>query len=542
MVLLAVAGRIGQAQEGGAEETSQPRPLRFAPRWSWKLPKLTSKKRNPNDPFLQYESAGQQPAISAPAQARLTPEGQVPHTGEANQAPAPYPAQATTWSGPLQTSPGSPLKSNSPDPPTTSPENPQRPMPAAPATQVGEGPTADPARSSPNGLEKPFDISQIDQAIWGSPLQRPAASAPPEAAQSSARPSASLPEASPPLAAVTATGPLSSAPSTPAPQPSALHGSLDDGTRLLAVVGSESILAGDLLGQVNDLLEPYRTRLTAEELETERERLIQQMLPHVVERKLVILDFLRDVPAERMPDLREQVYKSFQEERLPEVLQKTKLGTAVELDAKLRTLGSSLAKQQEVYFEQMVGRLAVQKNVDINPEVTHDELLDYYRRHSQDYDVKARARWERLTVRFDRFASREEAYQAMVRMGNEVLGGAPLSAVAKRSSQDPQAHLGGQYDWTTQGSLVSKELDRLIFSMPVGRLSRIIEDGQGYHIVRVLEREEAGRIPFTEVQDEITEKIREERRQQGLRKYIDRLRSETPVWTIYDRPTGKPGT
>ena len=41
-------------------------------------------------------------------------------------------------------------------------------------------------------------------------------------------------------------------------------------------------------------------------------------------------------------------------------------------------------------------------------------------------------------------------------------------------------------------------------------MSQPIEDDKGFHIVRVVERTEAGRKPFLEAQVEIREKLREE--------------------------------
>jgi parvulin-like peptidyl-prolyl isomerase len=62
-------------------------------------------------------------------------------------------------------------------------------------------------------------------------------------------------------------------------------------------------------------------------------------------------------------------------------------------------------------------------------------------------------------------------------------------------------------------------------------MSKVIEDSGAYHIVRVIERVEAGRQPFSAVQSEITEKIREQRFQTRLAEYLQRLRTETYVWT-----------
>ena len=119
-------------------------------------------------------------------------------------------------------------------------------------------------------------------------------------------------------------------------------------------------------------------------------------------------------------------------------------------------------------------------------------------------------------------------------MGNEVFRGASFAAVARRSSHGPTASEGGVYDLTTKGSLRSEVLDQAIFSLPVGRLSKILEDDDGCHIVRVIERQDETFVSFTEAQESIREKIKEQRSGAALREYVKRLREEFPVWTIFD--------
>jgi len=119
-------------------------------------------------------------------------------------------------------------------------------------------------------------------------------------------------------------------------------------------------------------------------------------------------------------------------------------------------------------------------------------------------------------------------------MGNEVLAGRPFAEVAKARSEGPTAATGGACDWAGQGSLASKVLDEALFSLPVGQLSTIIEDGETLHIVRVIEREEAGRTPFLDAQVAIRDALREERRTKALDDYLAKLRERTPVWTVFD--------
>ena len=126
-------------------------------------------------------------------------------------------------------------------------------------------------------------------------------------------------------------------------------------------------------------------------------------------------------------------------------------------------------------------------------------------------------------------------------MGNEVwqrgtqkpVQGPAFAEVAKAKSDGSTAKNGGEHDWTTKGALQCKAIDEALFTLQVGQMSPIIDSGPTFHIVRVLERKEAGRKPFTDVQADIRDKLKDERFQIEVEKYLTRLRGEARIWTVF---------
>jgi hypothetical protein len=49
----------------------------------------------------------------------------------------------------------------------------------------------------------------------------------------------------------------------------------------------------------------------------------------------------------------------------------------------------------------------------------------------------------------------------------------------------------------------------------------------------VLERKEAGCRPFSEVQNDIRDKLKDERMAAAQRKYLTKLRKNAKIWTVY---------
>jgi parvulin-like peptidyl-prolyl isomerase len=127
-------------------------------------------------------------------------------------------------------------------------------------------------------------------------------------------------------------------------------------------------------------------------------------------------------------------------------------------------------------------------------------------------------------------------------MGREAYFGGSLQAVAREKSQEPFAKEGGVHDWTAQGALASDALDKQIFSIPLNAMSEIIEDDLGFHIIRVLERQQAGVTPLSEVQDEIRATLRQEKIAKSQREVMENMKVMIPVWSLFpdDTPGAKP--
>ena len=136
--------------------------------------------------------------------------------------------------------------------------------------------------------------------------------------------------------------------------------------------------------------------------------------------------------------------------------------------------------------------------------------------------------------RFDRFPSKDAALRTIEEMGNRVVYGARFDAVAKRESHGPNAADGGQYDWTSLDSLANKSIEKQLFKLPLRYLSDIIQTDDGYHIVRVQQREPGVAQPFVEVQTEIKTQILAADRKTKVDDFLETLQEEIPVWTIFD--------
>ncbi|MCE5267393.1 MAG: peptidyl-prolyl cis-trans isomerase [Planctomycetaceae bacterium] len=332
-------------------------------------------------------------------------------------------------------------------------------------------------------------------------------------------------------------GPIDTSPGAPHSASSLPPGELHscDGTGRLAVVGQEVILEGDVVTPpVKEFILKSKDRMPPEEFEAQRMMLIRQSLQRRIETLLITQDAKRTIPSEGWTHVQSQLGKLFEDQELDKMMKQSNAASRGDLDRKLREFGSSLERVKMAWCEHELARQWVTQQVKPNDEVTYDQMVTYYRKHRDDFATRARAKWEELMVSYARYPSREAARDAIGRLGNQVLAGAPLADVAKTASDGVTAADGGRRDWTGKGSLVCREIDEVIFSLPIGQLSQIIEGPTGFHIVRVTQREEERVAPFLDAQRDIRDKIVKQRREKQIDEYLTKLKTRTPVWTVFD--------
>jgi hypothetical protein len=314
------------------------------------------------------------------------------------------------------------------------------------------------------------------------------------------------------------------------------------GAEIIAWVGPEVILASDVLPDANRHLQKILERAPqpppADEIERARKMYMSKFLEHLIETKLVIVEGRRTLPKDAWGKIEKQFNTQFDKEYLKKMIESEECRSRTELDLKLRKQGSSLEALRRQAMENSFAQHWMDEKVRDEHEITHEEMHAYYRAHMASYETAARARWEHLMVRFDKFDSKEAAWQAIAGWGRDLQAGAPFTEIATAHSQDISSTDGGVHTWTNKDSLVSTVLDEALFTLPVGQLSQILEDKRGFHIIRVIERDDLTVTPFTDTQAEIKKKIREERVNDKRQEYKNKLRKKIPVWNIFEEAAG----
>ena len=310
-----------------------------------------------------------------------------------------------------------------------------------------------------------------------------------------------------------------------------------ESTKLIARIGgNEHILLGDVMADVQKEFEQLARRYPPEQHQKLLEHLILKQVRGQIPIKVLLAEVRRKVPKEELEKTWKQLEIIFDRSYLQTALKENKVASAEAYDAMLKAGGSSLEKLKQQFVELQLAQQFWNDHAKVDEQVHPEELHAYYLAHYEKYKFSAKVRWEQLLVKFAG-RSKREAYDLIADMGNQVRNGAPWDAVAKARSEGITAAKGGAWEWTNKGSMKSKALDDALFTLPLGTMSQIIEDERSFQIVRVIERTEAGAIPFEEKQREIKKLIVDERIKKKKNDYLQELVKEykPQIWTIFDQ-------
>ena len=328
----------------------------------------------------------------------------------------------------------------------------------------------------------------------------------------------------------------------------------DDLAAVIAVVGESQILLGDVKprvdAQLNHAMESSKQEIPKDYLHLARVNLtrgfLKQSIINKMKRESFILDQIGSQPADKRREANEtmssRARQVFYESEVPDLKERFKVSDMSELDDVLAKQGSSLAAREREFMDAMLGHMFTRSSIERNPKVTLAEINNYYQANRAKYAHKAQVKWEQLSVLFSKHPSRQEAKNLIWEMGREAYFGGNVQAVARARSEESFASSGGLHDWTNQGSLASKPLDTQLFSLPLNKMSQIIEDDNGYHIIRILGRKPAGVKSLAELQDEIEKEIQSQKIAKAEQAMVKKMQAMVPVWSIFpqDFPGAKP--
>jgi parvulin-like peptidyl-prolyl isomerase len=192
-------------------------------------------------------------------------------------------------------------------------------------------------------------------------------------------------------------------------------------------------------------------------------------------------------------------------------------------DEEIDFLGWKEKLRKRILIEKLIA-----KDVNAKIQVTDEEAEHYYNANRKAYAMDNRVRVAQIVV-----PDRKRAEQILKRLK----AGEDFGMVAREVSIGPEAVRGGDLGFLEKG-IMPEAIDRMLFSLAVGKISPVVQSPYGFHIFKVLSQAEAGGRVFANVREKVIGDLRKRREEEAYRAWIEGLKARATIRIERPLPKG----
>lgn len=301
---------------------------------------------------------------------------------------------------------------------------------------------------------------------------------------------------------------------------------------VVARANGAPIFAGEVLERYGDYLRQIRPKVNEEDYVKVRDEIIRRDLRGHIQKHLLVERTKGELKPEQLKGLQASLDKMFEQE-VERLKKELKVSTRTELERELNNRSTSLNDIRNSFITQGIARGYIEARAEKPKPIGLPDVREYYQSHQDEYKFPGKVRWRQIQISHESAGGRMHAQEKLREARAELDRGIPFEKVVAKYSDGPTAKEDGERDWTNQGSLADEKLDKLLFSMKIK--SEVAEHlgNESCQLVQVLDREDAGVRPFTEVQGEIFQKL-QPAGPTNVQELIEKVYADAVIETKYD--------
>jgi parvulin-like peptidyl-prolyl isomerase len=310
--------------------------------------------------------------------------------------------------------------------------------------------------------------------------------------------------------------------------------------RAVAYVNNAPIYENELRDAVNQAMGQHTkeySSLDETERNAKRKEIEKQELDRLIERELILeiaLAQLKKVRPKSIDELHKEAGKEF-DKQMRKIKDTYKIETDEQLKEFIKSQGGSLdtmKRQSERWFIAM----EYMRNI-IFPKIQTipmSDIREYYDTHPDEFMDQNRAKWQGIFLDATKFESREAAARyaegtaARLRSGGDFLATANQLRQAGYNVQLSDVGVGEK-----AGEIRPAEIEAAVFRLKPGEVGPVIEMPGGFQIIRVAERNYAGRKPFSlEMQADIRKKVQSVCWDREFKAVVDEMKTKAVIQKV----------
>lgn len=292
------------------------------------------------------------------------------------------------------------------------------------------------------------------------------------------------------------------------------------------VDGIAAVVNGDVItySQVRGLVGPrerlLHSQYKGEELAAKINEARDAALKDLIDRQLIIQSFKKE---------QFQIPEHFIDERVKEIIRDNFGGDRNTFIKTLQAQNYSLSEFKKGEMEKIIVAAMRGKNVKPNTVVSPAKINEYYAKHRAEFTSKEEVKLRMIMIPSHEAEGNAAAQKALA---EEILGklasGAPFDKIAQMYSEDATRDSGGDWGWIEHKTLAAP-LEKVAFSLPIGKISNIVSLGGNYYILKVEEKRGGESQSLAKLRPEIEKRLMEEEAQRLQEAWLAGLRQKAHI-------------
>jgi peptidyl-prolyl cis-trans isomerase SurA len=190
--------------------------------------------------------------------------------------------------------------------------------------------------------------------------------------------------------------------------------------------------------------------------------------------------------------------------------------------------GMSFEDYKDRMTRQLLGQRVIGQEVTYHVQIPEPELRKYYDEHKGEFARKEEVFLSQILISTEgktpeQVATAEKKAKDLVARAKK---GEKFSDLVRDNSDDPETARNGGSLPPYQRGFLQKQVEDVVFKMHKGDVTDPFKVAQGFLILKVEERYEAGTASFDEVKEDIHQKLAAPRMEPKIREYLTKLRQE----------------
>jgi peptidyl-prolyl cis-trans isomerase SurA len=287
---------------------------------------------------------------------------------------------------------------------------------------------------------------------------------------------------------------------------------------IVAKINDDIISRSDLQEAEKDLLADLYRSYTGKDLDEKVKNAKASLLLSLIDRKILLHRAARLFDMDKMGD---NLLAQFREDR--------KIKSDEDLKKMLDQEHMTIADLKKKLVEWTAPEQVLGYEVKDRVAVSDKEVDAYYAAHPETALIPAVATLREIVLLADADKKPERRAEAEKVRERAATPGADFEAIVREVSDAGTRGSGGLISDVKKGELAT-QLEALVFSVPPGEVSPVLEMPYGFHIVKVESRTEERARPLDELRPELKQQLYREKFEQAYNDFLKRARKEADIW------------